>query len=41
MKCVRQNADRIIMLIDGKCYATGTYDTLRQSDDQKVKAFFE
>jgi ABC-type transporter Mla maintaining outer membrane lipid asymmetry ATPase subunit MlaF len=29
------------MLIDGKCYAEGTYDELKKVNDQKVKEFFE
>ncbi|HLG36030.1 MAG TPA: ATP-binding cassette domain-containing protein [Bacteroidia bacterium] len=41
MTTVRIIADRIIMLIDGTCYADGTYDELRKSDDKKVKQFFE
>jgi phospholipid/cholesterol/gamma-HCH transport system ATP-binding protein len=41
MKCVEIIADRILVLIDGKCYAEGTFDTLKQSGDTKVKQFFE
>lgn len=41
MNCVRNASDRIIMLIDGMCYAAGTYDELRKSEDKKVKQFFE
>src|ERR1044072_5129679 len=40
MKCVKRTADRIIILIDGKAYATGTYDELKQSSDERVKQFF-
>ena len=40
MKCVKLVAHRIAMLIDGKCYATGTYDELRASGDEKVRQFF-
>lgn len=39
--CVKLTANRIIMLIEGICYAVGTYDELRQSKDKKVKQFFE
>lgn len=39
--CVKIVANRIIMLIDGKCYASGSYDQLQQSTDPKVKSFFE
>jgi phospholipid/cholesterol/gamma-HCH transport system ATP-binding protein len=41
MNCVRLAADRIIMLIDGRCYAEGTYDELKKSADPKIKEFFE
>lgn len=41
MTCVRLAADRIIVLIDGRCYAQGTYDLLKRSDDEKIKQFFE
>lgn len=41
MKCVQIAAHRVAMLIDRKCYAEGTYETLRQSEDDKVKAFFK
>ena len=41
INCVKIVADRIIMLIDGKCYATGTLEELKNSSDLKVKQFFE
>jgi phospholipid/cholesterol/gamma-HCH transport system ATP-binding protein len=41
MKCILATADRIIMLIDGKCYAQGTYNELKLNTDQKVIQFFE
>lgn len=41
MSCIRLTADRIVMLIDGQCYAEGTYDELKKSNDNKVKQFFE
>ena len=40
MSCIRTTADRIIMLIDGKCYADGTYEELIKNNDPKVKQFF-
>ena len=40
MKCVRLTAHRIVMLIDGKCYASGTYDELNASEDEKIRQFF-
>ena len=41
MNCIRATADRIVMLIDGKCYAEGAYEELRKNIDPKVKQFFE
>ncbi|MFN0216957.1 MAG: ABC transporter ATP-binding protein [Saprospiraceae bacterium] len=40
MKCVKLVAQRIAMLIDGKCYALGTYEELRISTDEKIRQFF-
>jgi len=40
MKCVKLVAQRIAMLIDGKCYAMGTYEELSASKDEKVRQFF-
>lgn len=41
MKCVETIADRIIVLIEGRCYAEGTYESLRESKDERIKQFFE
>ncbi|MBM3402106.1 MAG: ATP-binding cassette domain-containing protein [Bacteroidetes bacterium] len=41
MNCVRMASERVVMLIDGKCYASGTYNEIIQSVDPKVKLFFE
>src|SRR5687768_7875843 len=41
INCVRIVANRIVMLIDGMCYAEGTYEELKKSGDKKVKQFFE
>jgi phospholipid/cholesterol/gamma-HCH transport system ATP-binding protein len=41
MKCIKLTADRIVVLIDGRCYAEGTYSDLENSKDKKVKQFFE
>jgi phospholipid/cholesterol/gamma-HCH transport system ATP-binding protein len=40
MNCVKYAADRVVMLIDGKCYAVDTYENLIKSNDSKVKQFF-
>ena len=41
MDCVRIASDRIVLLMDGKCYVSGTYQELNRSEDPKVKQFFE
>lgn len=40
MNCIHATANRIVMLIDGRCYANDTYERLHISEDQKVKEFF-
>jgi phospholipid/cholesterol/gamma-HCH transport system ATP-binding protein len=39
--CARVIANRMILLIDGKNYAEGTFAKLSTSEDPKVKAFFK
>ena len=34
-------SNRMIILIDGVDYATGTYEELSKSDDPKIQAFFK
>ena len=41
MKCVQTASDRVVVLIEGRCYAMGTYEQLTQNQDPKVKEFFE
>lgn len=41
MKCVQLVADRIAVLIEGKCYAEGTYEELKALKDKQVRQFFE
>jgi phospholipid/cholesterol/gamma-HCH transport system ATP-binding protein len=41
MNCVRMTSDRVVILIDGKCYANGTWEQIQQHTDPKVKQFFE
>lgn len=40
MNCVRLTANRLVMLIDGSCRATGTYAELEQSKDPAIHHFF-
>ena len=41
MNCVKITANRIVLLVDGKCYASGSYDELLESTDIKIKQFFD
>jgi len=41
MKCVKKTADKIAVLLGGKCYALGTYVELKASTDKLIKQFFE
>lgn len=41
MSCISNTANRVVMLIDGKCYANDTYDHLQASNDPKVREFFD
>ncbi|MFO7823878.1 MAG: ATP-binding cassette domain-containing protein, partial [Cyclobacterium sp.] len=41
MNCIRMTANRIIMLIEGKNYAEGTFENLIKNRDPKVREFFE
>lgn len=41
VQCVRIASNRIIALIDGICYANGTYEELSMSADERVNSFFK
>lgn len=41
MSCVRMTGNRVVVLMEGRCYASGTFDELQRNDDPKVKQFFE
>lgn len=40
LSCIRITADKIVMLIDGRNYAQGTYEELSKSEDPKVNNFY-
>jgi phospholipid/cholesterol/gamma-HCH transport system ATP-binding protein len=40
LQCVSMASDRVVMLIDGVCYANGTFQELKKNPDEKVKLFF-
>lgn len=39
--CARITANRMVVLKDGKCFAEGTFDELKSSEDNWVRSFFE
>jgi len=39
--CVQIVANKVIMLIDGACYATGSFEEMIKSKDPKINSFFE
>lgn len=41
LHCAKTTSDRVAVLMDGKCHAIGTFEELEQSDDPKVKQFFQ
>lgn len=41
MSCIKITSNRVVLLIDGTCYAEGTYEKLKKSDDKKINQFFE
>lgn len=40
LSCIKITANKIVMLIDGKNYAEGTYDELSKSKDSKINNFY-
>ncbi|MFC3414414.1 ABC transporter ATP-binding protein [Algoriphagus hitonicola] len=41
MNCIRITSNRVIMLIDGKNYASDTLENLRNNPDPKIREFFD
>jgi phospholipid/cholesterol/gamma-HCH transport system ATP-binding protein len=41
MNCIRITSNRVIMLIDGKCYSSNTFSELQTSCDPKIREFFD
>lgn len=41
LNCVRMTSDRVVILVEGRCYANDRYDELSRYTDPKVKQFFE
>lgn len=41
MNCIKMTSNRVIMLIEGRNYASGTYENLKKITDPKVREFFD
>lgn len=41
MNCINITSNRVLMLIDGRCYANDTYDNLKHSDDPRIAEYFD
>jgi phospholipid/cholesterol/gamma-HCH transport system ATP-binding protein len=41
MNCVKLAANRLVMLVDGTCLASGTYSEMQNLDEPRVKQFFD
>lgn len=41
MTCVKMASDRVVVLVDGKCYASGTFGELQKNTDNRVAEFFQ
>lgn len=40
LECARITANRVVMLKDGKCHAEGSYEDMKNSEDEWVRSFF-
>jgi phospholipid/cholesterol/gamma-HCH transport system ATP-binding protein len=41
MNCINITSNRVVMLIDGKCYAENTFDNLQHNSDPRIREFFD
>lgn len=41
LTCVQLTSDRVVILMDGKCYANDTFNNLQKSEDKVIRQFFE
>jgi len=41
MNCVRLASNKVVILLDGRCYSSGTFAELQKDPDPRVKQFFE
>lgn len=41
MNCINITSNRVVMLIDGRCYAENTFQNLHHNPDPRIREFFE
>jgi len=41
MNCIDITSNRVVMLIDGRCYAENTFSHLKATQDPRIREFFE
>ena len=41
LNCVRMASDRVVVLLDGRCYANGKWQELQQHSDISIRQFFQ
>ena len=41
MNCVKMASNRVVILLDGRCYVSDSYEQLTHNTDPKVKQFFD
>jgi phospholipid/cholesterol/gamma-HCH transport system ATP-binding protein len=41
MKCIERTADKIAVLIEGKCHVLEVFEELKRSEDKLIRQFFE
>lgn len=41
LNCVRMASNRVVVLLNGRCYANGTWQQLQQHSDPNIRQFFQ
>ena len=41
MNCVKMASNRVVILLDGRCYISDSFEKLKQNNDPKIKQFFD
>lgn len=41
LTCARETGDRVAMLLDGKFLKTGTFEEVFDTDEERIKSFYD